>query len=268
MDFISARFLEIKSGLAPSANKDSLISSIDILSSPINTHSIPSSYLVAKEASKDKNIVLYGGEGADEVFLGYSCYFESNKQSIYNSLNSNFSFNNELHEKVRNGSIQKYISLYRSEIKDYLQNFLSGDELKIKVESFVDSFIQLNNVGLLSSDTINSDHGIECRTPFVRKEIIKYALSCPVSKLLINRNSSKITKKPLNNLFKKYFIQQEVETKTGFAGYPNESINFLDDINNWRIWDIFPWAKDNFDRLNRNEKWKLINIEWFLRVCL
>ena len=247
--------------------KEALISSIDILSAPINTHSIPSSYLVAKNAKEDKNIILYGGEGADELFLGYSCYFDSRKQSVYNAMNSNFKFNIDLIERVQNGYNQIYINKFRFKVAEYLKDYLTGDELNIKVESFVDSFIQLNNVGLLSTDTINSDHGIECRTPFVRKPLIKYALSNPVRNLLINKDNKKLTKYPLNKLFKFYFKQFEVINKSGFAGYPNETIEFLGALNSWHVWDIFPWAKDSFIKLNRDEKWKLINIEWFLRVC-
>ena len=68
----------------------SLIRSIEILGSPVNTHSIPSSYLVAKKASNDGNQVIYGGEGADELFMGYGCYLNLNNESIYNCATDNF----------------------------------------------------------------------------------------------------------------------------------------------------------------------------------
>ena len=65
--------------------KQSLLRSIDILSSPVNTHSIPSSYIVARNSQNDDNLILYGGEGADEIFLGYECYRNLNNQfSDYN----------------------------------------------------------------------------------------------------------------------------------------------------------------------------------------
>ena len=47
-------------------------------------HSIPSSYIVAKNAQSDGNFILYGGEGADEIFLGYECYRDLNNKSSEN----------------------------------------------------------------------------------------------------------------------------------------------------------------------------------------
>ena len=40
-----------------------------------------------------------------------------------------------------------------------------------------------NNVGLMSTDTVNSDLGIECRTPFVRKTYA-VCVSSPINKLI------------------------------------------------------------------------------------
>ena len=52
----------------------------------------------------------------------------------------------------------------------YLIKYISREkESQLKVESIVDIVIQLSNVGLITTDTINSDLGIESRTPFTRK---------------------------------------------------------------------------------------------------
>ena len=64
------------------------------------------------------------------------------------------------------------------------QNVFDPRQLNIKVESYVDIFIQLNNVGLMSTDAVNSDLGIECRTPFVRKKLMKFAISSPIHRLI------------------------------------------------------------------------------------
>ena len=129
----------------------------------------------------------------------------------------------------------------------------------------MDYSIQLPNVGLISTDTINSDLGIECRTPFTRLPLIKLALSIPLNKK-INRNNFLKTKIPLKEIFSKTFGIENIFPKVGFAGYPNESDKYLVNIENWNIWsilDIKPIAKED---LTRDEYWKLLNIELFYRL--
>lgn len=247
----------------------SLKESIDILSSPITTHSIPSSYLVAKEARKSGSLVLYGGEGADEIFLGYGCYANSKfSDSEYNKINNFFKTNIELRKKVVNGITQQYIVKKKRELEKFFSSILKDNSYEkfIKIESFIDTFIQLSSVGLISTDTINSNIGIECRTPFTRKDILTLGLSSPI-KNLINLMPERESKLPIRNQFINYFGPELLMPKIGFAGFPNETKSELGEINSWRLWDYFGWAKDNFKEYDINEKWKLINIEWFLRIC-
>ena len=49
--------------------------------------------------------------------------------------------------------------------------------------------------------------------------------------------------------------------------FPNETISELGPLKKWIIWDYLGWAKEDFEEYSINEKWKLINIEWFLRIC-
>ena len=75
------------------------------------------------------------------------------------------------------------------------------------------------------------------------------------------------SKLPIRNEFINYFGSELLMPKIGFAGFPNETKSELGEINKWHLWDYFGWAKDNFEEYDVNEKWKLINIEWFLRIC-
>ncbi len=247
----------------------SLLNSVDILSSPINTHSIPSASIVAESARKLGNKIIYGGEGADEIFLGYGAYSE-NKESPYNSIQQHFKKNQDLHKRVREGEIEHYIFSFRIKVKEFLESFptISSNDLNIKIESFTDTFIQLNNVGLLSTDSVNSNLGIECRTPFTRKELVKFGLSSPSEHLIGLEQNRKISKRPLTNCFENYFGKESLMPKMGFAGFPNETKLFLNNKRTWMVWDYFGWAKDEFDDMSISEAWKIINIEWFLRICL
>ena len=248
--------------------KKSLLRSIDILSSPVNTHSIPSSYIVARNSKSDDNLILYGGEGADEIFLGYECYRNLNNQfSDYNGITQKFAFDKDLNQRVFSGNTENYINNFKESIKEFLisQNVFDPSQLNIKVESFVDIFIQLNNVGLMSTDTVNSDLGIECRTPFVRKKLMKFAISSPITKLINFDPKFRANKVPIREKFIDYFGEKSIMPKIGFAGFPNETKAYLGDKKNWRIWEFLGW-KDyiNFN-LDQSEEWKIINLEWFLR---
>lgn len=246
----------------------SLSRSIDILSSPVNTHSIPSSYIVAKNSQSDGNLILYGGEGADEIFLGYECYRNlNNKSSDYNGIIKKFNFDKELNQRVLSSKTENYINNFKGFFKEYLssQNILNKSHLNIKVESFADIFIQLNNVGLMSTDTVNSDLGIECRTPFVRKKLLEFAISSPVDKLINFDHRFKANKVPIRGKFIEYFGEESIMSKIGFAGFPNETKAYLGDRNNWRVWEFLDWKEFmNFD-FDQAEEWKIINLEWFLR---
>ena len=248
----------------------SLSRSIDILSSPVNTHSIPSSYIVAMNAQKDGNSILYGGEGADEIFLGYGCYryLQDKKASDYNRLLENYSFDRELYQRVSKSKTEIYIKNFKDFFRDYLssQNVLSEDHLNIKIESLTDIFIQLNNVGLISTDTINSDSGIECRTPFVRMDLLKFAISSPIDKLINFDQKILLEKIPIRNKFVEYFGKESIMPKIGFAGFPNETQAFLGDKKGWKIWEYLDWVNYINEDLSLAEEWKIINLEWFLRI--
>ena len=245
-----------------------LKNSIEILSSPINTHSIPSASLVVEAAQKNGNIIIYGGEGADESFLGYETYkLKNNKYSDYNRICNSCNFSQDALERVKNSFIESHIIKFKEEVRSFLSSFkkLNESEINLKVESFTDTFIQLNNVGLLSADTVNSDLGIECRTPFTRKKILEIALSTPSTKLT---NQIDIFKIPIRDKFINYYGANSIMPKIGFAGFPNESAIFLGKTSDWAVWEHFDWAYRNFQNMSISEAWKFINIEWFLRICL
>ena len=129
-----------------------------------------------------------------------------------------------------------------------------------------DIFIQLNSVGLISADTINSDLGIECRTPFVRMDLLKFAISSPVDKLINFDQKLLIDKIPIRNKFVEYFGEESIMPKIGFAGFPNETKTFLGDKSSWYIWEYLGWGNYINEDLNLSEEWKIINLEWFLRI--
>ena len=83
-------------------------------------------------------------------------------------------------------------------------------------------------------------------------------------KLIKEIQEVQITKSPLKSLFSQY-IDEAIHPKVGFSGYPNETVTYLGSLRDWRVFEQLPllrslWGKD------RATNWKIINIEWFLRV--
>lgn len=244
----------------------SLIECITLLSSPVNTHSLPSAHIVAMTASKAGNTVIYGGEGADELFLGYGTYSEHSR-SAYNSLGHNFKENKCLLDLAERSGIERYIS----DKKMYFSNYLSGmmvakEDINILSESLIDLTVQLPNVGFVATDTVNSHLGIETRTPFPRREILRLGLSLNPQ---VKKDKYGTTKIPLRKAFQKAFSTCEVLPKSGFSGFPNETKHFLPtDRKKWLVNEIFGFSLYNEEPLSRDEEWKLVNIEFFLRTVV
>ncbi len=241
--------------------KDSLERCIRLLAGPINTHSFASSMIIAREARKNNARVIYGGEGADELFLGYGCYGEM--ISNFNGdikLISDYSknLNNEFSKEIE-FDLNKDLFFYFENFKKYM----SSNEAFIKASALVDYYYQLSSVGFLANDLAFSDYGIEARSIFGRSEIIRLALSTPVKFLISTQHNNRIQKQCLHNLFIKNF-KLNPPKKSGFAGFPNETKVFLGSEKNWKIWDVLN-LRENINEVSRERAWKLINLEWFFR---
>ena len=78
---------------------------------------------------------------------------------------------------------------------------------------------------------------------------MRLALSTPTKFLIENKDSTFIEKKCLHDLFIKN-IQLKHLSKSGFAGFPNETIEFLGEVDKWNVWDLLR-LKKNFEELKR-----------------
>lgn len=226
-----------------------------ILAGPVNTHSFPSSMLIAHEGKSNNCRIIYGGEGADELFLGYPCYknlnFENRLKikSLYTRHNNN-SLKSDYFENIMLNEMQK--------VFNFLKSFIPEKESYIKASAWLDYHFQLSCVGFYSNDISFSDLGIEGRSIFARRELITLALSTPV-KFLINKTTDKLC---LEELFKSKF-KISPQSKSGFAGFPNETKENLPPFKKWLIWDLLG-ERPVENNLNRALMWKYINLEWFL----
>ena len=244
---------------------EALRKSIRALAAPVHSHSLPSSRLLAEFVSTRPHRVLYGGEGADELFLGYQTYADLLlNEKISKSSSSNYSKIIDIFDDYSTPYTHFVDQLY-SQVFDRFMSFrMTPKEAEIKSNALIDFMVQLPMVGLSASDAVISECGIEYRTPFTRKKLVEFAINSPVNKLIRHAGNDVLSKYPLRELFKKH-IDQRILPKMGFSGFPNESMDYLGLLTDWRVFELLPLVKKLWGR-DRATNWKIINIEWFLRV--
>ena len=220
---------------------ESYLKTLKLCCAPINAHDFPSASLLYEML--EPGSIIYGGDGADELFLGYKYYQNCIKSQYAMPVRNNFKLS--IMEEVQED--------YDYVFDFFMSNMYSTKDAHIKACSFVDFFYQLSNTSLYCSDLIGSSHGIECRTPFTRKEVVTYALNSPPY-LLEN-------KRPLSAIFEDCFKRRPF-AKIGFSGHPNEMYRYLEKGID-KSYDIFG-SYINGSHSGRDVEWKYINTEFFL----
>lgn len=248
---------------------------------PVPTHSAITLSILARKVKQLGIKVLFTGEGADEVFGGYSTYLSNNISSnelseYFDNLKTNYSN----YSKITNMNINLKNNDIKYQFKNELNKFWELSKNKYKfintIETFYqasmlcDSLIQLPNVGLKSADLMCMNHGVESRTIFMRKPILKYILNSPIWLKLDFRTG--YTKILLKELYLKYLPYRSLLPKQGFAGFPNESKLYLEqykknnkEIKNFNN-DIKEYLNLKIDEkdMTRDVEWKLINMDYFM----
>ena len=246
--------------------------------SPLATHSFISQYFVSNYCKKNNIKVLLTGDGGDELFGGYEFYknlinfknIPNLSPSTYSNLQyDNIFFDNEIYNKqsenlskIWNKSLKAY---------DFIDNI---DERIIQSTLLLDSNLQLESVGIRSSDMMSMINSVESRSLFLMKKVIKLALNLPI-KYKINQNEDEIfkTKVILKKILKYLCNENEkvIVNKQGFSGFPNEAGKLiLGDAKYSKTKDLLKISNQHNDIISKNRsiEWKFINIELFLNNYL
>lgn len=214
----------------------SAVRCIEMMAGVMPTHSMASMHVLGRSLQERGFEILYGGDGADELFLGYPCYH--NEQTLYsNTRDVGFAYDRSVTDQL-----------------DHMANN------RLKLLSMYDYFFQCGSCQFLSADIAFADCGIEYRTPFARRPVAASAFGI-ANKLLLN---NPLGKGPLVSFFKDTF-GVEPSKKIGMAGYPNE-LSFLveDVIMSEAEQELFEKAKPFFS--DRDFQWKVINYKLFKKV--
>ncbi len=201
-------------------------------------------YFITKEARKDGVKVLLSGDGADEMFGGYSWYqylddISYHEKNSNNALENDITFHNsykELREKLT--TLQQYSSHKRAwgwhyYASEHDKNIIFSKQIKSNVKTSLRFFQKYNksiewnsidfikqdrefylpNEMLKKADRMGMANSVEIRVPFVSKKIIEFTNSLSIKELL----NKGILKSPLKDAFKAELTEEIINRpKHGF----------------------------------------------------
>ena len=230
---------------------------------PMPTHSFPSYSVLCSLAKNNGTRILVGGEGADEIFNGYTAYKnisnpdsgESYSVSPYSSFSDQFElFDAEEEIRFKNCAL-------RNEEQ-------TGGDIPNRITSslFLDAIVQLSSAGLFAADQIGGLHGIESRSPLANP----FAISARLNIMLRGEwgkiyDGKKYLQDKLCLMSEAY--KQKRPPKQGFSGFPNE---IFDDTNRLHysdiVCDFFSDSRFRSETLLHNPSfcWKICNLGSFL----
>ena len=205
-------------------------------------------YFLIKQAKNQGVKVLLSGDGSDELFLGYRTYkeyymMESVKELPYanwlkNHLRANFSMNKEWewYKRALNGEVifrssaeiytdRQLNMLLRLQERDgknfeplqkYWERFLASGRDIIDWYSYCDLKVQLAELFLTKIDRVSMAAGVEVRSPFIDKALVKSAFGIAPN-IRFNPDS---VKNILKEIAKDYLPKSTIERKKKGLNYP------------------------------------------------
>ena len=257
------------------------------------------SYIVASKTADYVRVALTG-DGGDEVFGGYNKYLIGGINQKYTSLVPRFLHQSVLkvanaltkqkgderglkfkvrkalnsidyddsffYNIIKLGFTDREMSIYLNE-KDRVKNPLAYYQQKVphpkNLTDFrnVDKLISLEGDMIVKVDRTSMLASMECRAPFLTREIWNYTLSLPDEYLLKGNNKKMILKKAFENEFPEQFLEK---SKKGFGvpvgdwlrqGMRNELLSYIDDkfLEEQDIFDIQNIKKIVLNHLNSVE---------------
>ena len=237
------------------------------------THSFISQMVLSEFVSDNGFRVLIGGDGADELFGGYEYYKkfgsltqipDENPSPYSGFVPSKPQLNPNIRRDFRDKKKlewEKALALF-----SHISNL---QEKTLQAVLYLDSKIELETVGLRSSDLMSMANSVESRSFFVTRHMLEFAINLP-AKYKINLASTDplmVTKPLLKKLFIKIFDVELLFKKQGYSGYPNESGRVLvnDSYKKLKRALNFKQQQLGLARTDAVIEWKMMNAELFLR---
>lgn len=237
---------------------------------PLHSHSFVGQSVQSARVRAAGCRVLFGGDGADELFGGYEAYvgtvspdrrFSPSPYTAHQE--PRLTFLEDDPEELLEGLASAW-----SEALEVYQFVESPQERATLAMMYCDAAYQLPEVGLRGTDLMSMMWSVETRSVYLRRPIVEFALNLPaVVKATRDGGSLLQTKALLKHLFLRHFPSSLLVKKQGFAGFPNESALSLGDPNDYLALRTLAIRQESLGAAwaDRATGWKLINTEYFLR---
>jgi asparagine synthase (glutamine-hydrolysing) len=211
---------------------------------PLGSHNYCTKLFLSKFLQKSGVKILFGGEGADELFGGYDFYCKIDKDLRHNTS----PYSSKLKVNIEEA---KYIEPFVQEHLDRVwDQAYSCYEDTVQATSLADTVLVVSDDGVRNSDQISGWFSVEGRSPFLHKDVLKFALNLP--------SKYKRGKPLLKQLFKRKFPNINIQKKQGFAGFPNETLKYNTHQNILKANNV-----DDIIKYDAATLWKLLNIHYF-----
>jgi asparagine synthetase B (glutamine-hydrolysing) len=239
-----------------------------LLGSPLPTHSYLSYLHVVRLVARRGKRVLYGGDGPDELMSAYALHERLNVHtdfrpfSAYSTLRADqWLAGNEASEIAGEWNDQ-----FRRTCESFLSTGLMPMQASVAAMRWFEVSHNLYSTGLLPSDIIAGNAGIEHRSPFVSTALLYLALYG--GEWSIHGQQLTGRKLGFEPLFSSALQQPRCPRKMGFSGWPNEVGRRLNGrvTQATRLGDLLERDVPSFEsvRNNRRLEWKLLNAEFWL----
>ncbi len=229
-------------------------------------------YFIAQEAAKHVTVIL-SGEGADEVFGGYTIYHEPNSLKMFNYMPSMVkkilkSGASLIPEGTRGKSFiergctpmkERYVGNAKifldNEKQSVLKNFSSDFTIPRAVKdiydkaSSYDPITQMQYVDfntwltgdiLVKADRMTMAHSLELRVPFLDKEVFRVA--------------SKLTsEEKINGHVTKYLLRESFKSELDLTAMDRKKLGYPVPIRLWLKDELYSWAENIIKESNADE---------------
>ncbi|MFA5181661.1 MAG: asparagine synthase-related protein [Syntrophales bacterium] len=243
-----------------------------ICGSPLLSHSFIGQAIQSSFVRTAGCRVLFGGDGGDELFGGYPAYVNipfANGKFSPSPYTACYDSPIEFIEDDPSALQRDLSNAWKESCAAYGMVEDPVDQTALAM-MYCDLTYQLPSVGLRGDDLMSMMWSIETRTVLLRKPIVKFALNLPIFAKADRRQETMplLRAKPLlKRLFLRYYPEDLLVEKQGFAGFPNESGLYIGNPMDYMALDLLGMEKSHLANAlsDRATAWKLINLEYFLR---
>jgi asparagine synthase (glutamine-hydrolysing) len=243
-----------------------------VCGAPLHAHSFVPQSQQSAHVRSGGCCVLFGGEGADELFGGYPAYAAA---AAPGGLYSPSPYT--AHEQPRvafgedaPGPLQEQLRAAWRDARDAYAFVEDEADRAALAMMYCDFTYQLPAVGLRGADLMSMMWSVETRCVYLRRPIVQCALNLPRRWKADPDPAAPplMCAKPLlKRVFLRHYPEALLVEKQGFAGFPNEAAAWLGDPADYLAVSALGISPESLKMAwsDRATAWKLINVEYFLR---